>query len=59
MRNYKTYLADEKLGGLLVAPDLPESDSARPKPVGLLLAASGGEGLPGDREVFCNKINGT
>ena len=50
---------DEELSGLLIAPDLPESDSARPEPTGLLLAASGGEGLPADREVFCNKINGT
>ena len=29
-------LADEQLGGLLVAPDLPESDGAGPVPVGLL-----------------------
>ena len=39
---YQTYLADEKLGGLLVAPDLPESHSAGPVPVGLLHTSGGG-----------------
>ena len=47
MRNYQTYLADEKLSGLLVAPDLPESHSARPVSVGLLDTSGGGGRLPG------------
>ena len=34
-------LADQKLGGLLVPPDLPEGHRARPVPVGLLDSASG------------------
>jgi len=40
-------LADEQLGGLLVSPDLTESDGAGPVSVGLLHSASGGRGLPG------------
>ena len=40
-------LADEQLGGLLVAPDLPESDGAGPVPVGLLHATGGRGALPG------------
>merc|ERR1719221_1772250 len=40
-------LADEELGGLLVAADLPESHSAGPVPVGLLHTSGGGGGLPG------------
>ena len=43
----KFYLADEKLSGLLVAADLPESHSAGPVPVGLLHSSSGWGGLPG------------
>ena len=35
-------LANEELGGLLVAPDLTESDGAGPVTVGLLDAAGGG-----------------
>ena len=38
-------LADEELGGLLVPPDLSESDSAGPVPVGLLDASGGGGAL--------------
>ena len=34
-------LADEKLGRLLVSPDLTESHSSRPVPVGLLNSSSG------------------
>jgi len=40
-------LANEELGGLLVAPDLPEGHGAGPVPVGLLHTASGRGGLPG------------
>ena len=40
-------LADEQLGGLLVATDLTESDGAGPVAVGLLDAPGGGSGLPG------------
>merc|ERR1719309_190358 len=40
-------LPDEKLGGLLVTPDLPESDRARPVSVGLLDAPGGRGRLPG------------
>lgn len=40
-------LADEELSGLLVSPDLAESDSAWAVPVGLLHAASGGGVLAG------------
>merc|ERR1719305_1133798 len=40
-------LADEQLGGLLVATDLPESHSAGAVPVGLLHTSGGGGGLPG------------
>ena len=47
IRNYQTYLADEQLGGLLVAPDLSESHSAGAVPVGLLHTSGGGGGLPG------------
>ena len=43
----KLYLADEQLGGLLVAADLPESHSAGPVPVGLLHTSGGWGGLPG------------
>ena len=43
----KFYLADEKLSGLLVAADLPESHSAGPVPVGLIYTSSGGGRLPG------------
>jgi len=35
-------LADEELGGLLVAPDLTESHGTGPVPVGLLDTAGGG-----------------
>ena len=35
-------LADEELGGLLVPPDLPEGDCARPVSVRLLHASCGG-----------------
>ena len=35
-------LADEELGGLLVSPDLPEGDCARPVSVRLLHASCGG-----------------
>ena len=38
-------LADQQLGGLLVTPDLTESDGSRAVPVGLLDAAGGGGGL--------------
>ena len=47
LRNYQTYLADEKLGGLLVATDLPEGHSPGAIPVGLLHTSGGGGGLPG------------
>ena len=40
-------LADEELSGLLVPPDLPEGDSSRPVPVGLLDSTSGGSRFPG------------
>jgi len=40
-------LPDEELGGLLVPPDLPESHSSGPVPVGLLHPSGGGSGLPG------------
>ena len=40
-------LADEELGGLLVPPDLPEGDCARPVPVRLLDSSGGGGRLPG------------
>merc|ERR1712061_726884 len=40
-------LADEQLSGLLVSPDLTESNSAGPVSVGLLDSTSGGGGLPG------------
>ena len=40
-------LPDEKLGGLLVSPDLPEGDCARPESVRLLDSSSGRGGLPG------------
>ena len=40
-------LADEKLGGLLVPPDLSEGDCSRPVSVGLLDSASSGGGFPG------------
>uniref|UniRef100_A0A7N0ZUQ6 Uncharacterized protein n=1 Tax=Kalanchoe fedtschenkoi TaxID=63787 RepID=A0A7N0ZUQ6_KALFE len=40
-------LADEKLGALLVLPDLPEGHGSGPEPVRLLHAAGGGSGLPG------------
>ncbi len=40
-------LAEQKLGGLLVPPDLTEGDSARPVPVGLLDTSGGGGGLAG------------
>jgi hypothetical protein len=40
-------LADEELGGLLVASDLTESDSAGSVSVGLLHATGGGGGLAG------------
>merc|ERR1740123_2739218 len=40
-------LADEQLGGLLVATDLTESDGAGPVAVGLLDSPGGGSGLPG------------
>jgi len=39
-------LADEQLGGLLVTPDLSQSNSSGPVTVGLLDAAGGGGGLP-------------
>ena len=38
-------LADEELGGLLVTPDLTESDGAGPVTVGLLNSAGGGGAL--------------
>ena len=44
-------LADEKLGGLLVPPDLPEGDGARPVPVGLLHT-------PGGRGRFASSLGG-
>merc|ERR1719237_1976513 len=40
-------LADEELDGLLVPPDLPEGDCARPVPVRLLDSSGGGGRLPG------------
>jgi len=40
-------LPDEKLGGLLITPDLPESDCAGPVSVGLLDAPGGRGRLPG------------
>merc|ERR1719209_2817735 len=40
-------LADEQLGRFLVPPDLSESHSAGPVPVGLLHSSSGGGRLPG------------
>ena len=40
-------LADEKLGGLLVPPDLTEGHGTGPVPVGLLDTAGGGCGLAG------------
>jgi len=40
-------LPDEELGGLLVTPDLPESDGAGPVPVRLLDSSGGGSRLPG------------
>jgi len=40
-------LADEQLGGLLVTPDLSQSNSSGPVTVRLLDAAGGGGGLPG------------
>ena len=40
-------LADEKLGGLLVSPDLTESHSAGSVSVGLLDTSGGGGRLPG------------
>ena len=40
-------LPDEKLGGLLVTPDLPKSDRAGPVSVGLLDAPGGRGRLPG------------
>jgi len=39
-------LPDEKLSGLLVSSDLPESDSAGPVSVRLLHSSGGGSGLP-------------
>merc|ERR1719285_1241312 len=39
-------LADEQLSGLLVPPDLPQSNCARPVAVGLLHASSGRGRLP-------------
>merc|ERR1712079_593182 len=40
-------LSNEKLGGLLVSPDLTESHSARPVSVGLLHSSGGWSGLSG------------
>ena len=40
-------LADEKLSGLLVPPDLSESDCSGPVSVGLLDSAGSGGGFPG------------
>ena len=40
-------LPDEKLGGLLVPPDLTESDGSGPVSVGLLDSSGGGGRLPG------------
>ena len=40
-------LADEKLGGLLVPPDLSEGDCSGPVSVGLLDSAGSGGGFPG------------
>jgi len=40
-------LADEQLGGLLVTPDLTESDCAGPVPMGLLDTSGGWRRLPG------------
>ena len=40
-------LADEELSGLLVSPDLTESDSSGPVSVGLLDSSGGGGRLPG------------
>ena len=40
-------LADQKLSGLLVSPDLTESDSSGPVSVGLLDSSSGGGRFPG------------
>ena len=40
-------LPDEKLGGLLVSPDLPEGDCPGPVPVGLLDSSGGRGRLPG------------
>merc|ERR1719341_2519108 len=39
-------LADEELGGLLVSPNLPESNCAGPVPVRLLDSSGGGGRLP-------------
>ena len=39
-------LADEKLGGLLVSPDLSQGHGSGPVPVGLLDSAGGGSRLP-------------
>ena len=43
----KLYLADEQLGGLLVPPDLPESNSSGPVAMGLLDSSGGRGRLPG------------
>nr|KYP67825.1 hypothetical protein KK1_024178 [Cajanus cajan] len=43
----KRKLSDEKLGALLVLPDLPESHRSRPEPVGLLHSAGGRSRFPG------------
>jgi hypothetical protein len=43
----QTDLADEELGGLLVLPDLTESDGSRSVPMRLLDSSSGGSTLPG------------
>ena len=40
-------LADQQLGGLLVTPDLTESDCAGPVPMGLLHSSCGRSRLPG------------
>jgi len=40
-------LSNEKLGGLLVSPDLTESHSSGPVSVGLLHSSGGWSGLPG------------
>merc|ERR1719305_2258158 len=40
-------LADEQLSGLLIPPDLPQSNCARSVAVGLLDTTSGGGRLPG------------